>query len=371
MIMKDDTMAILANCTVLIVDDVDANIDILSKALGDELDIIVAIDGERALKIASEKRPDLILLDIIMPGMDGYEVCKRLKTDPATRNIPIVFLTAMGKEQDEAKGLALGAVDYITKPFSLELVRARVHNHLLLKRHQDHLEGLVRERTRQLELIKEVTIKSLASLAEYRDPEPRGHIKRTQNYIKILAEHLQNHPAFEDFLTSANIELLYNSAPLHDIGKVGVPDHILLKPDILTKEEFDEMKKHSQYGHDAIAAAEKDIGEEVSFLQFAKEIAYTHHERWDGSGYPQGLYGDRIPISGRLMAIADVYDALTSKRVYKAPFPHEKAVGIIMEGKGTHFDPDVTDAFLKMEDRLRQIAFKFANSEEEKELLAV
>lgn len=362
-------MTDLSNSTILIVDDVGTNIDILCDALGDDFDINISMDGERALKIVSEEMPDLILLDIMMPGMDGYEVCEKLKADSATKNIPVVFLTALGDEQNEAKGLGLGAVDYITKPFSPELVMARVRNHLLLKRHQDHLEEIVRERTRQLELTKEVTIKSLASLAETRDPDTGGHIMRTQNYIKILAQHLKKQDRFEKILSSEHIEHIFKSAPLHDIGKVGVRDSILLKPGKLTDEEFTEMKKHCQLGHDALAAAEKEIGEKVEFLQFAKEIAYTHHEKWDGSGYPQGLKGDQIPISGRLMAIADVYDALISKRVYKGPFPHKKAVSIIAEERGKHFDPDLVDTFLEIEDSFRKTAFEFADFAEEKKVL--
>lgn len=363
-------MTAKTNYTVLIVDDVGANIDILSEALGDGFDISAATNGERALKIVAEDRPDLILLDILMPGMNGYEICKRLKATPETSNIPVIFLTALGEEHNEAKGLSMGAVDYITKPFSPELVRARVCNHMQLKRHQDRLEDLVTERTRQLELTKDVTIKSLASVAEYRDPETGGHIKRTENYIKLLVDVLHKHSRFESFFSTEKNQLLYKSAPLHDIGKVGVPDQILLKPGKLSEQAFEVMKKHTQYGRDAIAAAERDIGEEISFLGFAKEIAYTHHEKWDGSGYPQGLEGDAIPVSGRLMAIADVYDALISKRVYKPPFPHKKAVTIIKEQKAAHFDPDMVDAFLELEDTFRQVAFKFADFKEEKEMLA-
>ncbi len=208
----------------------------------------------------------------------------------------------------------------------------------------------------------------MASLTETRDPETGGHIKRTQNYIKALAESLKNQPKFKSILNDEIIELLYKSAPLHDIGKVGVPDEILLKPGKLTAEEFEEMKKHTVYGRDAIAATEKKLGD-GSFLHFAIELVYTHHEKWDGSGYPMGIKEEEIPLSGRLMALADTYDALISKRVYKPPFSHEKAIEIIMEGKGTHFDPDLVDAFLKIEEIFRQIAIKYADSEEERSVL--
>jgi putative two-component system response regulator len=234
--------------------------------------------------------------------------------------------------------------------------------------HRDHLEELVKERTMQLELTQEVTIESMGTLAEYRDPETGGHIKRTRHYVKALAKHLQNHPKFKDFLTDAVVDLLYKSAPLHDIGKVGVKDSILLKPGKITDEEFNEMKKHAAYGRDVIAIQEEKLGED-SFLHHAGLIAGSHHEKWDGSGYPDGLAGDDIPIEGRLMAIADVYDALISRRVYKPPFPHEKAVAIIAEGKGRHFDPDMVDAFLALEDTFRQIGYEYADFDEERENL--
>lgn len=352
---------------VLVVDDTETNIDILVETLGDTYDVSVAMDGESALEDVAERQPDLILLDIMMPGMDGYEVCEKLKKDESTKNIPIIFLTAMTEQQDEAKGLALGAVDYVTKPFSPEIVKSRVHNQLELKRHRDNLEVLVQERTVELMLTQDATIYALATLAEYRDPETGGHIRRTQHYVLALAEHLRSHPKFSSFLDDKNITLLYKSAPLHDIGKVGVQDAILLKPGKLTDEEFDEMKNHTTYGHDTILKVEKEIGDEytASFLGLSREIAYTHQEKWDGSGYPQGLKGEDIPISGRIMAIADVYDALICKRVYKPPFPHSKAVSIIEESKGSHFDPDMVDAFLELGDKFEEIALEYADLDEE------
>jgi putative two-component system response regulator len=365
-------MSDLSDSNVLVVDDTETNIDILVETLGDDYDISVAMDGESALEDIVERKPDLILLDIMMPGIDGYEVCKRLKDDEETVSIPIIFLTAMTEEQDEAKGLALGAVDYIAKPFSPDLVKSRVRNQLELKRHQDNLEVLVKERTKELLIAQDATIYALATLAEYRDPETGGHIKRTQNYVIALSEHLKKHPKFESFLDDATIEVLYKSAPLHDIGKVGVEDSILLKPGKLTDEEFEEMKNHTVYGRDTIARIEEEMGAGVTseFLRLGREIAYTHQEKWNGSGYPQGLAGEDIPISGRLMAIADVYDALISKRVYKPPFSHSKAVSIIQEGKGNHFDPDMVDTFLEMEGRFREIAIEYADHEEEDEVLS-
>jgi len=361
-------MTDISDCSVMVVDDVEANIDILVNTLGDSYDVAVALDGKSALESIAENKPDLILLDIMMPGMDGYEVCRRLKADDETKNIPILFLTAMTEEQDEERGLKLGAVDYITKPFSVGLVKARVHNQLELKLHRDHLEELVRERTRQLELTQEVTIESMGALAEYRDPETGGHIRRTQSYLELLANHLKDHPKFKEFLNDPTIELILKSAPLHDIGKIGVSDLILLKPGQLNSQEFEDMKKHSLYGRDAIAFAEKKLGKD-SFLKYAKIIAESHHEKWDGTGYPHGRKGEGIPVVGRLMAVADVYDALISKRVYKPPYPHNRSVEVIKTGRGTHFDPDIVDAFLELEEEFRKVALKFADFEEERENL--
>ncbi len=354
--------------SVLVVDDTEANIDILVETLSDEYDVRVALDGETALEDVADETPDLILLDIMMPGMDGYEVCERLKAAPETRDIPVIFLTAMTEEQDEAKGLALGAVDYVTKPFSPDLVKARVFNQLELKQHRDHLQELVAQRTRELALTQEVTIYSLASLAETRDPETGGHILRTQRYVRALAQQMATLPQYRDILTDDIIDLLYKSAPLHDIGKVGVADSILLKPGKLTDEEFAEMKNHTVYGRDALRVAEEKLGDN-SFMQYARQIAYTHHEKWDGSGYPTGLKGEDIPVSGRLMAIADVYDALISKRVYKPPFSHVRAIGIIQKDSGTHFDPVMVENLMIIEEEFRQIAVSLADSKEERDAL--
>jgi CHASE2 domain-containing sensor protein len=222
-------------------------------------------------------------------------------------------------------------------------------------------EQRVKQRTLELAMVQEATIESMSSLTETRDPRTGEHIRRTQNYIRLLAEYLKHQPKFSPFLDDETIDLLCKSAPLHDIGKVGVSDRILLKPGRLTGQEFDEMKRHTLYGRDTILAAERKLGD-TSFLRFAREIAYTHHERWDGSGYPEGLKGEQIPIPGRLMALADSYDALTSKRVYKPQFPHEKAVEIIIEEKGSHFDPEVVDAFLEVKENFRQIALKYADT---------
>lgn len=354
---------------ILIVDDTPENIDVLKGLLNTDYKVKVALSGESAIYICeSGNPPDIVLLDVMMPGLDGYEVCRRLKGNEATEKIPIIFLTALSDETNESTGLNLGAVDYITKPFNPDLVKVRIRNHLEIKLYRDRLEELVAERTKELELTQEATIESMGTLAECRDPETGGHINRTQNYVKALALHLKENPKYVQALSRQYIDLLYKSAPLHDIGKVGVSDNILLKPGKLTPEEFEEMKRHTVIGRDAIASVEKKFGEN-SFLRLAREIAYTHHEKWNGYGYPQGLSGEDIPLSGRLMAVADVYDALISKRVYKPPFPHAKAVKIILEEKGTHFDPVIVDAFQKIEKDFRSIALQFADFEEEREIL--
>jgi len=358
--------------TVLVVDDTPDNLALMSGLLKDQYKVKIANNGERALKVAlTGPPPDLILLDIMMPVMDGYETCRHLKSTPETRDIPVIFLTAKAEVEDEARGFELGAVDYITKPVSPPIVLARVKTHLQLKRVRDYLKDQnefldfeIRRRTSQIASIQEVTILTMGSLAETRDNETGNHIRRTQYYVKALAEHLRRHPRFRHFLDNEEtIDLLYKSAPLHDIGKIGIPDNILLKPGRFTPEEFEIMKTHCALGRDSIIAAEKRLGAEMPFLSFAKEIAYSHQEKWDGTGYPEGLSGDDIPISGRLMAVADVYDALISLRVYKLPIPHPEAVKIMVEGKGTHFDPDMADAFLENADEFLQIAKRYEDTE--------
>jgi putative two-component system response regulator len=356
--------------TLLVVDDTPDNLALMGELLGGLYTVKAANCGNSALRIAhSSHPPDLILLDIMMPGMDGYEVCRRLKADPATRDIPVVFLTARNTIQDEARGLEAGAVDYIAKPISPPILLARVKNHLHLKRLQDfmrdqneYLEQKVAERTREVESIQDITVHALTSLAETRDSDTGNHIRRTQRYVRALAVRLRPHPRFARFLDDRAIHLLFKSAPLHDIGKVGIPDRILLKPGPLDPQEFEIMKGHAALGRDAILQAERELGAEIPFLRYAKEIAYGHHEKWDGSGYPEGLSGDAIPVSARLMALADVYDALISRRVYKAPMPHAKAVVIISQGRGRHFDPDIVDAFQEIQDEFQAIAERYADT---------
>ena len=362
----------LSDCTVLVVDDAEAYVDILVDALGESYHVSVAMDGQAALEAVEEEPPDLILLDIMMPEMDGYEVCRRLKADDRFAKIPVIFLTALTEIENKTKGFQMGAVDYITNPFEVAEAQARVKTHLSLvlasresEMQNEILEMKVLERTRELAVTQDVTIHSLAALAEIRDNETGRHIVRTQRYVQALSRKLADHPRFADVLDEKTVDLLSKSAPLHDIGKVGLPDAILLKPGKLNDEEFAIMKTHCDLGHQALLWAEKlfELERRPSFLSHASDIANTHHEKWDGSGYPRGIKGEEIPVSGRIMALADMYDALVCKRVYKGPFPHEKAVSIISERRGSHFDPDVADAFLEIEETFKRISEEFSDDE--------
>ncbi|WP_282875965.1 response regulator [Pseudomonas peli] len=358
---------------ILVVDDTPGNLTLISGLLKDDYRVKVANNGDKALEIAgSDNPPQLIMLDIMMPGMDGYEVCRRLKSATKTRDIPVIFLTAKTAAADETHGFELGAVDYISKPISPPIVLARVRTHIILKASADflrdrgeYLEQEIARRTRELQALQDVTIQTMASMAETRDNETGKHIRRTQLYVKLLAEKLSQQPRFSALLTPSYIDTLFKSAPLHDIGKIGIPDRILLKPGRFEPAEFEIMKTHTTLGRDTIQHAEELLGMSVPFLQTAKEIALSHQEKWDGSGYPEGLKGEAIPFSARLMAVADVYDAVISRRVYKAAMPHEKAAQIIQQGRGQHFDPDMVDAFMQLQDEFYSIARKYADSNED------
>ena len=345
---------------ILIVDDTPTNIHMLVEILKNEYAIMVAKDGPTALRLASSDHPpDVILMDVVMPDMDGYEVCRLLKQNPKTRDIPLVFVSSQSEKGNEARGLSLGAIDYITKPFKPSLILTRIRNHLELKRHRDNLEEIVHNRTHELALTRQVTIEALASLAEWRDPETGGHIRRTQNYVLTLGQYLQNQNDYSErslLIEGDALEQIYLSAPLHDVGKVAIPDSILQKPGELTQEESKQMRTHTTIGRNALASAEKKFSTVSSFLRTAKEIAYSHHERWDGKGYPEGIQGKDIPLPARLMAVADVYDALTSKRAYKEAMPHKKAMLLLKEGKDKHFDPEIINAALTIQDNFEKIA---------------
>jgi putative two-component system response regulator len=352
--------------TILVVDDTPDNLSILGELLKPHFHVRVANSGARALAaVRTEPRPALILLDIMMPELDGYEVLRRLKSNPATSDIPVIFVTALNATEDESRGLALGAVDYITKPVRPAIVLARIRCQLELKEARDRLsdqnawlEREVARRMHQNQMVRDVSMRALASLAEARDDETGNHILRTQGYVNILSRQLARLPKYVDLLSADTIDTYTKASPLHDIGKVGIPDSVLHKPGKLTPEEWEVMKTHAQIGADAIWRAiqnEEDM-EGLDFLYVAMEIAASHHEKWDGSGYPQGLRGEQIPLCARVMALADVFDALISRRVYKAVFTIEAACEIIREGDGKHFDPDVVQAFNDSIDAFRAVA---------------
>ncbi|RAO77281.1 HD-GYP domain-containing protein [Dyella jiangningensis] len=353
--------------SVLIVDDTPDNRLLLSELLKPLYRVQLAADGAEALAIANgEDKPDIILLDVMMPGVSGFDVCRQLKAKQDTRDIPVIFLTTLDAAEDETRGLVLGAVDYITKPISPPVVLVRVATHLRLKAAAEflrdknaYLEQEVVRRTVQTRTAQEVTILALTSLAEARDNETGNHIRRTQHYVKALADHLKDHPRFAAELDDATRKLLFQSAPLHDIGKIGIPDYILLKPGRLTPEEYEVMKTHTTIGRDALQRAEDQLGMNLPFLRLAKEMAHGHQERWNGSGYPEGRSGEDIPLSARLMAVADVYDALISPRVYKRGMPHNEATAFIAQRRGVDFDPDIVDAFLQLQGEFEAIARRF------------
>ena len=360
----------MVTATILIVDDEPTNLHLLTGLLRPEFMVRAANSGENALRVAnSQPRPDLILLDVMMPAMDGYVVLARLRESPATADIPVIFLTALAESADEERGLQLGAADYITKPIKPAVVLARVRTQLEAKLARDWLkdqnamlEAEVARRMVEADITQLVSIRALAHLAETRDPETGNHILRTQNYVQCLALRLREHPRFSAFLDQRTINLLTKSAPLHDIGKVGIPDNVLLKSGPLTPGEWIVMKTHARLGSDAIEQAERDVDEPVAFLVLAKEIAHWHHEKWDGSGYPDALAGDAIPISARLMALADVFDALITVRVYKPAMSYAEAREVITAGHGKHFDPDVTEAFLAGFDEFVAIAERYRDA---------
>jgi len=347
---------------IFIVDDSEADLDRLLEILGDEYDIRVASDGKSALRAMTDMLPDLILLDVMMPDMNGYQVYEQLMCNVEMRNIPVIFLTALSDNIDKERGLQLGVADFISKPFRPQLVQLRIRQQLELKTHRDHLEDQVDERTRDLKRAHDATITAMAILAEYRDNETGAHIQRTTHFVKVIARQLAQ--AQPEILSPAVIELLGQSAPLHDIGKIGIPDSILLKPGRLTETETAEMQRHTLLGAAAIRKTELVL-DSNSFLFFSREIAESHHEKWDGSGYPLGLRGEEIPLSARIMALADVYDALTSIRPYKPSFTHEEAVRIITQGddrtKPDHFDPRVLTAFIAVHEEFRRIVQGFSD----------
>lgn len=349
--------------TLLVVDDTPANLTVLTHLLRDTYRIKVANSGVRALELVNTAPPDLILLDVSMPEMDGYEVCRRLKANPKTAHVPVIFLTARTEIQDEEAGFAVGAVDFIHKPVSPGIVRARIKTHLDVKAWHDFLAdrnaGLstaVSQQLSDIHQLQDAAIYAMVSMAEFRDECTGNHVRRTCAYVDALANKLAESPKWENFLSPACISQIVKSAPLHDIGKIAIPDGILLKPGKLTAAEFDITKTHATRGYEILRQAGDQMGARGTFLKFAMEIAHHHHEKWDGNGYPQGLAGEEIPLSARLMAVADVYDALISRRPYKAPISHQEAINYIAGGRGSQFDPEIVDALLSVQDKIDTIA---------------
>jgi putative two-component system response regulator len=371
-------LTIADKADIALLDDQPDSLRLLAELLAPHYNVHPFLSGRALIRYVTEDRPvDLVMLDVVMPPPDGYQVCSALRKLPQMEEVPIIFISALDSADDEAKGLALGAVDYVAKPFSAPVVLSRVGHHVRLGRamrlvldQNQLLDQRVAARTAELasrnkslrqalneiSRTQEATIVALSSLAETRDNETGQHIVRTQRYVRELAVELSTRPEYMEELDRSTVEMLGKSAALHDIGKVAIPDHILLKPGRLTAEEFEIMKSHPEHGRRAIEVAESRMGEGSTFLRHAREIAYGHHERWDGRGYPQGLADAQIPLSARLMAVADVYDALISPRVYKAAYPHEKAVSMILEQRGQQFDPHVVDAFGAIAGRFDAIA---------------
>ncbi|MFC3150982.1 HD domain-containing phosphohydrolase [Litoribrevibacter euphylliae] len=322
-----------ANSLILIVDDEPDNLHVLSNLLRHKYRVKAAISSKKALEIAQEyPQPDLILLDVVMPEIDGYTLCRYLKKMPSTKNIPIIFVTTKGSVEDEQVGLEAGAVDYITKPISPPIVQARIQTHLFIANQNRLLEHKVSERTRELEQTRLQIIRRLGRAAEFKDNETGFHVIRMSYYSRLMAEAITKNPMWSN--------LIFQAAPMHDIGKIGIPDHILLKTGKLTNDEWQIMQKHPQFGASILG---DDDGSDL--LHLAKEIALGHHEKWDGTGYPNQLKGKEIPLSARIVAIADVFDALTTARPYKDAWSVVDAVEYIEKNAGKHFDPALVKVF--------------------------
>jgi len=355
---------------VLVVDDSAEQLLEINAALQDGFDVVLAGDGETALTLALRDPPELILLDTTLPGRDAFDLHGRFRALPALVDVPVISLVAQDSRAQAQRALRAGAVDYVSKPIAPEILRARVATHVRLRRSSAYLkdqnrllEDLVSERTAEKTLLRDATLHALASLAEFRQCETGNHLRRTAHYVAALAHRVARLPRFAAELTTENIHAMFRTAPLHDIGKIGIPDHILLSPRRLQPAEFALVKRHTTLGRDVIQSVRRELGEENLFLRYAAQIAYSHHEKWDGSGYPLGLAGDAIPLAARLMAIADVYDALISYRPYQPPLSHADAIAQLSAGRGKHFDPDLIDALLPMQARFADIAARFPDEE--------
>lgn len=362
---------------ILVVDDVPANLKYAEQLLGERYRLTLAVSGAQALKFLTKAEPDLILLDINMPEMDGCTVLTRLKENPATEKIPVIILTSDADSAMEIKCLALGAVDFIRKPFVTEIMLSRIETQIELNEYRHKLEYMVDEKTAVIERLQDVMSTCFAELVESRDGTTGGHIKNTTRYFSVFIEELAKYDRYKDILTPDYRRSLVRAAPLHDIGKIGINDSVLRKESTLDKEEFEHMKTHARIGGDTFQnifssvegvhhslmgadALEKVYdtmvreSADTEFLHIARDMALYHHERWNGTGYPTGISGEDIPLCARILSIADVYDALTSKRSYKDAFSHEKAMDIIIHDREIFFDPELTDIFISISDKIRE-----------------
>jgi len=349
---------------ILIVDDIEINRMILRDMLEDDYRVIEAGSGGEAFKIPFEDKilPTVVLLDIIMPGIDGFQGLERIKLNDRTRNVPVLFITAANSDETESRGLKSGAADYVTKPFNHDVVRARVDNHINLARYRNRLEQLVAKKAAEVTRTYEQTLEVLATIIEYRNLESGAHIRRTTLLTEVLVAKMLEIEKFRPILLAENIHSLIKASALHDIGKIGISDGILLKPGKLTPDEFDVIKTHTSIGSEIIDRISATLPDNDMYLRYAKDICHYHHERWDGNGYPTGMKEDEIPISARIISIVDVYDALASPRCYKGAYPHEVSVDIIMEGRGTQFDPNIVDILPNISPLFRSIAEQHKDS---------
>jgi len=343
---------------VLVVDDVDANVMILEEILKDDYDVVAAFNGREALEElrSAASLPKIILLDIIMPQMNGRELFEVLKEDRVLKRIPVIFITA--ENDSESELLEAGAVDFINKPFLPEIVKLRVRNQIALKNYSDNLEQMVAEKTAEATKTLENALQGLANVIEHRDLESGEHVKRTQLFVKALIDYLVDTDSiYAEQLKKLQPEIIMKSMALHDVGKIAIPDKILLKPGKLDPAEYEIMKTHTTRGKEIVA----ELGDVNSslYLKHCEDICFSHHERWDGKGYPQQLKGEDIPLTARLAALADVYDALVCARVYKAAMPYDEALDIIIAGRGTQFDPVITDAVVRIQDKFKEISLKY------------
>jgi putative two-component system response regulator len=357
----------------MLVDDNINTLDMGKEILKARYTVFPIPSGEKFFEILKKITPDLILLDVEMPGMDGYEVLRRIKGISAAADIPVIFVTAKADPGSELTGLDLGAIDYISKPFSSPLLLKRIETHLRMssqsreiRRYNENLQQMVEEQTEVIGELQNALVNSLAEMVEFRDNLTFGHILRTQHYIRILVERLIHEGIYADSTAEWDLTVLVPASQLHDLGKIGIKDHILNKPGTLTAEEFEGMKVHTTYGVQIIdriisnSRKRAVLNSKVkNFLSHAKVFAGTHHEKWDATGYPEGLRGAAIPLEGRLMAIADVYDALISERPYKRAMGTDEAEGIIIAGRGSHFDPVLVDIFEKAADDFARIAREY------------